>query len=134
MSLASRETIIIWMNWKEMFYLAEEKQDENFFRLSAILAHRIESLCGAENLIAWEGEYLCEDRGFDPTVMFHVRNTSWDWSRMMKDLHAISSDFPKMIFQVTLTQGQCSGKVYLTKGHLTAVLFDPDTDELIQAF
>ena len=46
MSLASRETIIIWMNWKEMFYLAEEKQDENFFRLSAILAHRIESLCG----------------------------------------------------------------------------------------
>jgi hypothetical protein len=134
MSLASRETNIIWLNWKEMFYEAEERQDENFFQLSAILAHRIESLCGTENLIEWKGEYLCEDRGFDPTVMFHVRNIGWDWSSMITDLQRLSSDFPKMIFQVTLTQGQCSGKVYLTKGHLTAVLFDPDTDELIQAF
>ena len=123
MSLASRETNIIWLNWKEMFYEAEERQDENFF-------HDIYK----NDLPEWKGEYLCEDRGFDPTVMFHVRNIGWDWSSMITDLQRLSSDFPKMIFQVTLTQGQCSGKVYLTKGHLTAVLFDPDTDELIQAF
>lgn len=134
MSLDNRETFIIWLNWKEMFYEAEEKQDEDFYKVSAILAHRIEKLCGTDNLIEWRGEYLCEDRGYDPTVMFHVRNTSWDWSRMMTDLQSISSDFPDMIFQVTLTQGQCSGKVYLTKGHLTAVLFDPDTNDLIPAF
>ena len=134
MSLDNRETFIIWLNWKEMFYEAEEKQDEDFYKVSAILAHRIENLCGADNLIEWRGEYLSEERGYDPTVMFHVRNTSWDWSRMMTDLQSISSDFPDMIFQVTLTQGQCSGKVYLTKGHLTAVLFDPDTNDLIPAF
>ena len=121
MSLASRETNIIWLNWKEMFYEAEERQDENFFQLSAILAHRIESLCGTENLIEWKGEYLCEDRGFDPTVMFHVRNIGWDWSSPEQSTHTRLCAFRRSL---QIRSNQLSAFIQMTQGNDPTVLYN----------
>ena len=134
MTINERETRITWLNWKEMFLAADQRRDENFFMLSAILAERIESLCGEGNLVEWAGEDLCEDIAFDPTVMYHVRNSQWPWETMMQDLAAISSDFPEIILQITLIERVSSGKICLHNGRLTTVLYDSDSGTLTTAF
>ena len=93
----NRETRIHWLNWKDMYREAEDNQDDGFFDLSATFARRIESHAGEGNLLYWAGEDLCEDVGFDPTVMYHVRNTEWPWEDMMADLLVLSEEYPEVI-------------------------------------
>jgi len=134
MSLMDREAKIIWLNWKEMYLAAEEKQDDAFFDLSAVLARRIESMCGTDNLLEWAGEDLCEDRGFSPTVMYRVSSKDWPWNMMMEDLQSLSAVFPEIILQITFIEGNCSGKTYVQNGKLTTVLYNEECDSLIIAF
>ncbi len=130
----NRESKIHWLNWKEMFDSAEEKQDEHFFELSAVLANTIEKWCGSENLLEWAGEDLCEEVGFDPTVMVHVRNTNCSWDRMTENLLSFSEEHPEMIIMVTFIEGDSSGKTYLHGGRLTTALYDSDNGKLFLAF
>lgn len=132
--LCDREAIIHWLNWKEMFDSAEKQQDENFFELPAILANTIEEWCGHDNLIEWAGDELCEEVGFDPTVMVHVRNASWPWNEMMADLLTFSEEYSEMIFMVTFIEGEAEGKAYLSGGRLTSAIYDPETGNLHLAF
>lgn len=134
MSLTDREAKITWLNWKEMFLAAEEKQDDAFFDLSAILAHRIEAMCGPDNLLEWVGEDLCEDIGFSPTVMYRVSSKDWPWDMMMDELKSLSAEFQEIILQITFIEGNCSGKTYLQNGKVTSVLYDEKSDSLITAF
>ncbi len=130
----NRETRIYWLNWKEMFNNAEEQQDEQFFKLPAIMASTIEQWCGQDNLIEWTGDELCEEVGFDPTVMVHVRNVSWPWNKMIADLLTFSKEYSDMIFMVTFIEGQAEGKAYLCGGRLTSAIYNPDTGSLYLAF
>ena len=130
----NRETKIIWLNWLEMFREAENREDEDFVMLSAYIWQRIREKCGEDNLIEWASGELCEDIGFDQTVLYHIRNTDWPWKTMMDDLQVISAGFPEVIFQITFIEGDHSAKTYLHSGHLTAVLYDGDTGSLILAF
>ena len=134
MSSTDREAKIIWMNWKEMFLTAEEREDDTFFDLSAILARKIEVLCGSDNLLEWAGEELCEDRGFSPTVMYHVSNRVWPWDVMMNDLKRLSAEFQGIVFQITFIEGSLSGKTYLLNGKTTAVLYNGEDDSLTIAY
>ena len=134
MSETNRETKITWLNWKDMFYDADERKDDGFFALPAILAHRIEALCGEGNLIEWLGEDLCEDCGFDPTVSFRVRNSEWPWNVVMDDLQALSAEFPEIIFQVTFIEGDYSAKKYLFGGRAAEVRYDSDSGALMLVF
>lgn len=134
MSITIREAKITWLNWKDMYYKAGETREDAFFDLSAVLARRIEALCGTDNLIEWLGEDLCEDCGFDPTVSYRVRNTAWPWNVMIADLQMLSAEFPEIIFQVTFIEGECSAKTYVHGGRLTAVLYDSNSGALILAF
>ena len=129
-----REARIYWLNWKEMFDAAEERQDEYFYKLSAILANTVEGWCGRENLLEWAGEELCEDIGFDPAVMVHVRNTLWPWERMMADLQAFSGAYPDMVLKVTFIEGDAEGQAYLSSGRHTVALYNPETGKLYLAF
>ena len=134
MSETNRETKITWLNWKDMFYGADERKDDGFFALPAILAHRIEVLCGEGNLIEWLGEDLCEDCGFDPTVSFRVWNSEWPWNVVMDDLQALSAEFPEIIFQVTFIEGDSSANKYLHGGRMAEVRYDSDSGTLMLVF
>ena len=130
----NREARIHWLNWKEMYTAAEEREDEDFFELSAILANTIEGWCGINNLLYWAGEELCEEVGFDPTVMVHVRNADWPWDKMMEDLRDFSENYPEMILMVTFIEGEAEGRTYLCGGRLTAALYNPEEGNLFLAF
>jgi len=134
MSITIREAKITWLNWKDMYCKASETKEDAFFDLPAVLARRIEALCGMDNLIEWLGEDLCEECGFDPTVSYRVRNDAWPWNVMIADLQLLSAEFPEIILQVAFIEGECSAKTYVHGGHLTAVLYDSSSGTLILAF
>ena len=129
-----REARIHWLNWKDMYTVAEEREEENFFELSAILADSIEGWCGSDNLLEWAGEELCEEVAFDPTVMVHVRSADWPWDKMMEDLRGFSENYPEMILMVTFIEGEAEGRTFLCAGRLTTALYNPEEGSLFLAF
>jgi len=130
----NREARIYWLNWKDMYIEAIEREDDSFFELSALFACRIESCAGEGNLLYWAGEELYEDVGFDSTVMYHVRNTRWSWDAMMGDLLILSEEHPEVIFQVTFIEGDAEGKTYLQGGRITTALYNQEAGKLFLAF
>lgn len=129
-----RETKIYWLNWKELQIKALSEGDESLYDRPAEIAQVIKGKCGKDNFLDWTNEELLEERLWQLAVLYHVRNTDWTWTVMVKDLLQISRKNPDIIFMVVFIEGDASEKTFMHAGRFTTVLIDLDENRLVECF
>ena len=91
----TRESKIYWFNWKEVLEWYADQNDDSLYDKTVKLANLIRIKAGRGNLIEWTTDEYQEKRLFDSTVMYHVRNSTWNWAEMVEDLLRISKRMTK---------------------------------------
>ncbi len=132
------ETKIYWLNWKELIDNADHADDrelaENLYERTAEFADMIRTKVGEENLLDWAIDELLEERMFERTPYYRIKNGNWDWTQMVKDLLQYSKENPELIFMIVFIENETEEKTYMHQGRLTTILINREVDELIECY
>ena len=130
----TRESKIYWFNWKEVLEWYADQNDDSLYDKTVKLANLIRIKAGRGNLIEWTTDEYQEKRLFDSTVMYHVRNSTWNWAEMVEDLLRISKSFPEVVFMITFMEGEYEERTYIRNGRFTAIIVNTELNELTECF